>query len=153
MSDPAFTQSDLFSITAMEQVELAAAVRGLLSANSYWSAGNNPLSPPTRDVARTLAEAGFTLHHCHRYDLLPVLAWRMCMLPIPAESGSGIAASWTTHDLLPDWDWRITCSDTCQLMSALPRSLLHMFRVPDRRRGTAGTCLATRRGQRTEAGL
>jgi hypothetical protein len=34
MSDPAFTRPDLFSIPAAEQAELAAAVRGLLSADS-----------------------------------------------------------------------------------------------------------------------
>ena len=155
MSDPAFTRSDLFSIPATEQAELAAAVRGLLSADSYLPADNNPLAPLTRDVARTLVEAAFTLHHCHRYDLLCWLGG-VCLMQIPAESGtgpSGIAVSWATHDLLLDWDWRVTYSHACQLMNAVPGSVLHAFGYLDRQRGTGGTCLVTsHRGQRTEAG-
>jgi hypothetical protein len=155
MSDPGFTRPDLFSIPAAKQAELAAAARGLLSAGSYPSADNNPLAPLTRDVARTLAEAGFTLHHCHWYDLL---CWPggVCLMPIPVESGtgpSGIAVCWTIHDVLPDWDWRVTYSQICQLMNAVPGSVLHAFGDLDRQRGTAGTCLATsHRGQQTEAG-
>jgi hypothetical protein len=45
MSDPGFTRPDLFSIPAVEQAELTAAARGLLSGGSYPSAGNNPLVP------------------------------------------------------------------------------------------------------------
>jgi hypothetical protein len=45
MSDPGFTRPDLFSIPAVEQAELTAAARGLLSSGSYPSAGNNPLVP------------------------------------------------------------------------------------------------------------
>jgi hypothetical protein len=156
MSDPAFIRPDLFSIPAAEQAELATAVCGLLSADSYRPAGNNPVAPPTRDVVRTLAEAGFTSHYCHRYDLLALLARRACLMPITAESGtgpSGKAGSWTTHDLLLDWDWPVACSHTCQLMNATPGSGLHAFGYLARQRGTGGPCLATgHRGQRTEAG-
>ena len=156
MSDPGFTRPDLCSIrAAAEQAEFAGAARGLLSADGYPLAEDNPLAPLARDVARTLVEAGFTLHHCDRYDPL----WRLggvCLMPIPAESGTGrsaIAISRTTHDLLPDQDWRATCSHTCQLLNAALGSVLHAFRYLDRQRGTGGACLVTgHRGQRTEAG-
>jgi hypothetical protein len=155
MSDHAFTRPDLFSIPAAEQAELAVAVRGLLNSDRYPSADNNSLAPLARDVARTLAEAGFTLHHCHWCDLL---CWPggVCLMPILPESGtgrSGIALSWTTHDLLTGWGWRVACSHICQLMNAVPGSVLHAFGDLDRQRGTGGTCLVTgHRGQGTEAG-
>jgi hypothetical protein len=94
------------------------------------------------------------LHHCHRYDRL---CWPggVCLMPIAAESGtgrSGIAVSWT-HDLLPGWDWRATYSHTCQLMNAVPGSVLHAFGYLDRQCGTGAACLVPgHRGQRTEAG-
>lgn len=80
----------------------------------------------------------------------------MYLKPIPAESGtgrSGIAVCWTIHDLLPGWDWRATCSHTCQLMNAVPGSVLHASGYLDRQPGIGGAWLVTGdRGQRTEAG-
>jgi hypothetical protein len=158
MSDPAFTQSDLFSTPATEQAELAVAVRSLPSANSYRPVGNTPLSPPTCDVTRALAEAG--LHVAPLPPVRPaccagsigVLDANRGGVRCRPQRHSGLLDH--THDLLPDWDWLVTCSRTCQLMNGPPGSVLLMFRDPDRRRGTAGTCLVTsRRGQRTEAGL
>jgi hypothetical protein len=156
MSDPAFTRPDLFSIrAAAEHAGFADAVRGLLSADDYPLAGDDPLAPLARDAARTPVEAGFTLHYRHEYDLL---YWHsgVYLMHIPAESGtghSGIPVSWTTHDLLPNWDWRATYSHTRQLMNAAPDSVLHAFGYLNRQLGTAGTCLVTgHRGQRTEAG-
>jgi hypothetical protein len=155
MSDPAFTRSDLFSIPAAKQAGLATAARGLLSAGSYPSVVNNPLASLIRDFARTIVEAGFKLHHCHRYDPLRRLR-RVGLMPIPTKSGtgrSGIAVSRTTDDLLPDRDWRVTYSRTCQLMNAAPGSGLHMFGDLDRQRGIGGTHIgSSHRGQRTEAG-
>ncbi len=72
MPDPGFTRPDLFSIPAGEQAEFAGAARGLLSADSYPPAGDDPPAPLARDGARTPVEAGFTLRHCDRYDPL----WR-----------------------------------------------------------------------------
>jgi hypothetical protein len=77
-------------------------------------------------------------------------------MPNPAESGTGrsaIAVSRITHDFLLDWDWLATCSHTCQLVKAVPGSVLHAFGYLDRQRGTGGACLViSHRGQRTEAG-
>ena len=154
MSDHRFTRPDLFSIPAAVQAECAAAIRGLLSADSYPSASDHPLAQQTRDVARTLGGAAFTLHHCHRHEPLCWLGV-VCRMPIPRESGTGrtgITVSWTTHDLLLNWDWCATCSHTCQLMNTVPGSVLDVCRDLDRRHGTGNTWLETgHRGQRTEA--
>ena len=70
MSGPGFTQPDLCSIRAATgQAESADAVRGLLSADGYSLASDYPLGSRTCNVARTLAEVGFTLHHRDRYRL------------------------------------------------------------------------------------
>jgi hypothetical protein len=155
MSDPAFTRPDLFSIPAAKQAELATAARGLLSVGSYPPVVKNPLAPLIRDVAHTLLEAGFTLHHCHRYDPLRWLGV-VGLMPIPTESGTGrssIAVSRAADDLLPDRDWRVTYSRTCQLMNAVPGSRLHTFGNLDRQCGIGGTHIGpSHRGQRTEAG-
>jgi hypothetical protein len=71
MSGPDFTQPDLCSIRAATgQAESAGAVRGLLSADGYPLVGDDSLAPLAANVARTLVEAGFTLHHRDRYDPL-----------------------------------------------------------------------------------
>ena len=156
MSGPGFTRPDLCSIrAAAEQAEFAVAARSLLSADGYLLADDDPLAPLARDAVRIPVEAGFTSHHCHRHD--PV--WRLggvYLMPIPAESStgrSGIAVSWASRDLLPGWDWRVACSQTCQLVNPVPGSVLHVFGYLDRQRGTGAACLVTsHRGQRTEAG-
>jgi hypothetical protein len=126
MSDPAFTRPDLFSIPVAKQTELAAAVRGLLNADGYPSVGDNPLAP--RDVANTLVETA-------------------------SRSGPGGIGISCTHNLLPSWDLRVTCSHTCQLMNAVPGTGRRTFRYLDRQSNTGGACLLTgHRGRRTEAG-
>ena len=95
------------------------------------------------------------MHHCDRYDPLCWLGG-VCLMPIPAESGTGrsaIAVSRTTHDLLFDGDWRAACSHACQVVNAVPGSVLRAFGYLDRQRGTGGACLVSgHRGRRTEAG-
>ena len=71
MSGLGFTRPDLCSISAAtEQTEFADAVSGLLSSDSYPQASDYPLGPAAPNVARTLVEAGFTLHHRDRYNPL-----------------------------------------------------------------------------------
>jgi hypothetical protein len=54
MSDSGLTRPDLCSIrAAAEQAEFAGPARGLLSADGYPPAGDDPLAPLARDVART----------------------------------------------------------------------------------------------------
>jgi hypothetical protein len=71
VSDPHFERPDLAPLrAAASQAEFAEAFRGLLSADGYPLAEGEPLTPLACDVARSLIEAGFTLHHCDRHDPL-----------------------------------------------------------------------------------
>jgi hypothetical protein len=147
MSDPGFTRPDLAPLhAAASQAEFAEAVRGLVSADGYPLADDDPLAPLARDVARSLVEAGFTLHHCDRHDPLYRLGG-VCLMPIPAESGtgySGIAVSWTTHNLLLfDWDRYGTYHRTLQLMNATLAGILHAFGYSVQQLGTGGAWLVT----------
>lgn len=71
MSDPDFERPDLAPLrAAASQAEFAEAFRCLLSADGYPLAEGELLTPLACDVARSLIEAGFTLHHCDRHDPL-----------------------------------------------------------------------------------
>jgi hypothetical protein len=155
MSGPGFTPPDLCSIrAAAEQAEHAGAVQGLLSADGYLLASDGPLALLTSDSAPRSRQAAFMRDRCARHE---PLCWpaRVCLMPIP-ESGTGrsaIAVSRTSHDLLPDWGCRATCSHICQLVNAVPGSVLQVLSHLDRQRATAGACQVTsRHGQRAEAG-
>ena len=108
--------------------------------------------PLARDVARSLIEAGFTLHHCDQQDLLYRLGGA-CLMPIPGEAGHrGIAVSWTTHNLLLlDWDRYGIYSRTLQLMNAALGGVLHGFGYRVQELGTGGAWLvSSRRDRRRE---
>src|SRR5689334_20612520 len=82
---------------AAEAAELAQAVTGLVSTGGCRLADSDPLAPLARDIARSLTEAGLTVHHCAQHDPLYRLGG-VCVLAGPAESetgSSGIAVSWT----------------------------------------------------------
>jgi hypothetical protein len=85
--------------------ELADAVARVADAYGRPLPADDPLAG---DVARSLTEAGFSLHHCAREHRLSRLGG-VCLLPVarshdPGGRG-GVAVSWTTHDLLSlDWD-------------------------------------------------
>ncbi len=90
-----------------EREELAAAVSCLANASGCRLRPDEPLAPLAREVAQALTEAGFTLHHCVQHDPLYRLGG-VCLLPIASwhdpAGRSGVAVSWTTHDLLSrDW--------------------------------------------------
>ncbi len=157
MSDPGFTRPDLCSIRVIAScAEFAGAARGVLSADGYLLADGDPLAPLARDVARTVVEAGFTLHHCDRHDL-PYWYGGVRLMPIPAESGtgrSGIAASRTARNpLMPGWDRHGTYRRPHRLVNAAPGGVPGGFAYSVQQSGTDGAWLVTgRRGQRTEAG-
>ena len=71
MSGPDFSRPYLCSISgATEQTEFADAIGGLFSANGYPLASDYSLGSLAPNVAHTLVEAGFTLHHRDRHDPL-----------------------------------------------------------------------------------
>ena len=147
MSDQDFEQPGLAPLRAVaSEAEFAEAFRRILSAGGYPLAG---------DVARSLIEAGFTLHHCDRHDPLYRLGG-VCLVPIRAglsTGRSGIAVSWTTHDLLLfDWDRYGSYHHTLQLMNAALGGVLDGFGYDVQPFGTGGAWLVSgRRDQKTGA--
>ena len=98
-------------------------------------------------MARALTEAGFTLHDCARYHPRYRLGG-VCLLPIPArhdpDGQSGIAASWTTHDLLAlDWDRGREHQGTQQIMNRALASVLKALGYQVQPFGTGGASLVT----------
>ena len=135
---------------AAEAAELAQAVSGLVSMYGYSLADSDPLAPLARDLARSLTEAGLSVHHCARHDPRYRLGG-VCLLPIPARPGtgcSGIAVSWTLHNLLLlDWDRYRTYRDTQQTMNTALGGVLHAFAYAAEPFGSGGAWLVTgRRG-------
>src|ERR1039457_3724991 len=55
---------------AAEAAELAQAVSGLVSIDGCRLADTHPLAPLARDIARSMTEAGLTVHHCAQHDPL-----------------------------------------------------------------------------------
>ena len=77
---------------AAEAAELAQAVSGLVSIDGGRLADSHPLASLARDIARSMIEAGLTLHHCAQYDPLYRLGG-VCLLAVAAESGTAAAGS------------------------------------------------------------
>jgi hypothetical protein len=155
--DPYFEQPDLAPLrAAASQAEFAEASRGLLSADDYPLAEAEPPAAPSRDAARSLTEAGFTLHHCDRYHLV-YRPGGACLKPAPAEFGtcrSRVAVSRAARNLLPPgWDRHGTCRRACQLMNAAPGGVPGRsgFRVQHPRTDSAWL-LADQHDQKTGAG-
>jgi hypothetical protein len=157
MSHTDLGQPDLAALRAAAgDAKFAEADAGLVSACGYPLAGTGPLAPLARDLARSLTEAGFTLHHCVTHDPLYQLS-RVCLLPVPAEPGagrSGISVPWTTHDLLlRDQRRHRVYRDTHQAMNAALGRVLAAFGYQVAQFGSGGAWLVTgRRRRRTGAG-
>jgi hypothetical protein len=103
---------DLCPLWALaEREELADAAGRLADGYGRPLPADDPLAPLAREVARSLTEAGFTLHHCAQHHPLYRLGG-VCLLPVARghdlDGQGGVVVSWTTHDLLSlDWDrWR-----------------------------------------------
>jgi hypothetical protein len=133
--------------------ELAPAVTRLVSIDGCRLADSNPLAPLARDIVRSMTETGLTVHHCAQHDLL-CQRGGVCLFAVPAESGtgSGIAASWTAHNLLVlDGARYGTYAGTQQARNTALSGVLRGFGYPVAPFGSGGTWLVTgRRG--TEAG-
>ena len=138
---------------AAEAAELAQAVSGLVRIDGCRLADSDPLAPLARDIARSMTEAGLTMHHCAQYHPLYRLGG-VCLLAVPAESGtgSGIAVSWAVHHLLVlDGARYGTYAGTQQAMNTALGGVLRAFGYPIAPFGSGGAWLVTgRRG--TEAG-
>jgi hypothetical protein len=155
MTDTDLRQPDLGPLrAAAEAAELVQAVSRLASIDGCCLADGDPLAPLARDIARSMTEAGLTVHHCARHDPLYRLGG-VCVLAVPAESGTrhgGIAVSWTVHNLL-----RLDCyrygayTGTQQAMNTALGEVLCAFGYMVTPFGSGGTWLvAGHRG--TEAG-
>ncbi len=139
---------------AAEAAELAQAVTGLVSIDGWRLADSDPLTPLAGDIARSMTEAGLTVHHCAQYDPLYRLGG-VCLLAVPSESGTcngGVAVSRTVHSLfLLDWDRCGIYAGTRQAMNTALGGVLRAFGYPIAPFGSGGAWLVTgRRG--TEAG-
>jgi hypothetical protein len=156
MSHTDLGQPDLAALRAAVRAEFADAEARLLNRCGYRLGGADPLAPLAREIARSLTEAGLTLHHCAARDPLYRLGG-VCLLAVPAEAGtnhSGISVSWTTHDLLlRDQSRYGTYHDTHQAMNAALGRVLRAFGYRVTRFGTGGAWLVTgRREKGTGAG-
>jgi len=153
MTDTDLHQPDLGPLrAAAEAAELAQAVSGLVSIDGCRVADSDPLAPLARDIARSMTEAGLTVHRCAQHDPR-YLRGGVGVLAVPAESGtgnSGIAVSWTVHNLLdPDRNGAYTA--TQQAMNTALGGVLRAFGYTVTPFGSGGAWLVTgRRG--TEAG-
>ena len=128
MSHTDLGQPDLAALRAAAgDAESVEAEAGLVSSCGCPLPGAGPL---TRDLACSLTEAGFTLHHCATHDPLYRLGG-VCLLAVPPEAGTaqgGISVSWTIHDLLlrDPCRYRIY-RDTHQAMNVALGSVLTAF--------------------------
>jgi len=141
------SRPDLTALRAVaERAELPSAEREVRNVFGGPLPSGDPLAPLAREIARSLTEAGFTLHHCDRHDPLCRLGG-VCLTPIPAEFGSGrsgIAVSWTTHDLLlMDWDRFAIYHGTITMMNAALGKVLYEFGYSVAQLGTGGSWLVT----------
>ena len=155
MTDTDLRQPDPGPLRApAEAAELAQAVSGLAGIDGCRLADSGPLAPLARDIARSMTEAGLTVHHCARHNPLYRLGG-VCVFAVPADSGTGhggIAVSWTVHNLLlPDWDSHGTYTGTQQSMNAALGGVLRAFGYPVTPFGSGGAWLVTGRRE-TEAG-
>ena len=139
---------------AAEAAELAHAVTRLVSIDGCRLEDSDPLAPLARDIARSMTEASLTVHHCAQLEP-PYRLGGVCMLAVPAESGTGhggIAVSWTVHNLLlPDRDRHGTYTGRQQSMNAALGGVLRAFGYPVTPFGSGGAWLVTGRRE-TEAG-
>ncbi len=133
---------------AAEAAELAQAVSGLVSIDGCRLADDDPLAPLARDIARSMTEAGLTVHHRARSYPLYRLGG-VCLLAVPpglADGPAGITVSWTPHKLLLlDRDRYGTCAGTQQAMNTALGGILRTFEYLVAPFGSGGAWLVTGR--------
>jgi hypothetical protein len=93
MSDTDFTKPDLGPLrAAAEAAGLAHAASGLAGADGCRLAGSDPLASLPRHIARSMTEAGLTMHHRAPHHPLYRLGG-VCLLPVPAGPAAGPASA------------------------------------------------------------
>jgi hypothetical protein len=138
-------QPDLAPLrTTAERAEIAEAVSLVRDSGGHRLPDGHPLAPLARDIARSLVEAGFTLHHCDQHHSLYRLGG-VCLMAIAPTHGTdraGIVVSWTCHNLLSlDWGRYDTYSDINAVMNSVLCDVLCAFGYPVREFGTGGAWL------------
>ena len=152
MSHTDLGQLDLAALRAAAGgTEFTQVEFGLTATYGFPLRGADPLAPLARGVARSLTEAGLTMHHCARRDPMYWLG-AVCLLAEPGTGRAGIAMSWTTHDLLRDQDRYGTCRDTHQAMNAALGRVLWAFGYRVTKLGSGRAWLVTSHRRGTEAG-
>jgi hypothetical protein len=147
MTDTDFLQPDLGPLRAAAgAAELAQAVAGLVTIDGCRLSDSDPLAPLARDIARSMTEAGLTVHHrARRYPLYRLGG--VCLLAVPpglADGPAGVAVSWTPHNLLPlDWDRYGTYAGTQQAMNTALGGVLRAFGYQAPPFGSGGAWLVT----------
>ena len=147
MSHTDLGQPDLAALRAAAGDAEFAEAQARLVSSGYPLADAGPLA---RDLARSLTEAGLTLHHCAAHDPLYRLGGvRLLSAPAGAGTGQGgISVSWTTHDLLLRDQRRYrTYQDAHQAMNAALGRVLTAFGYQLAPFGSGGAWLVT--GSRT----
>ena len=151
MTDTDFLQPDLGPLRAAAQAaELRQAVAGLASIDGCRLSDSDPLAPLARDIARSVTEAGLTVHHrARRYRLCRLGG--VCLLAVPpglADGRAGIMVSWTPHNLIVlDRDGYGTCTGTERAMNIAVGGVLRAFGYLVTPFGSGGAWLVTdRRG-------
>ncbi|MGH3521963.1 MAG: hypothetical protein ACRDU4_03825 [Mycobacterium sp.] len=156
MSHTDLGRLDLAALRAAAgNAEFAKAEARLLDSYGYRLGGADPLAALARGIARSLIEAGLTLHHCATHDPL-YRRGGVCLLPVPSEAGArqgGISVSWTANDLLRDRLRYRPYRDIHQAMNAALGRVLAAFGCQVAPFGGAGAWLVTGcRTGGTEAG-
>ena len=149
MTDTDFLQPGLGPLrAAAEAAELAQAVAGLVSIDGRRLADSDPLAPLARDIARSVTEAGLTVHHhAGRYPLCRLGG--VCLLVVPpglADGPARVAVSWTPHNLLLlGWDRYGTYAGTQQAINSALGGVLRAFGYLVTPFGSGGAWLVTGR--------
>jgi hypothetical protein len=139
---------DLGPLRALaETQELADAAARLSDSYGHPLSAGDPLYPLARDIAHSLTEAGFTLHHCARHQPLCRLGG-VCLLPVVGsydpDSAGGVVVSWTTHNLLSlDWDRWDQHHDIQEVMNGALAEVLDALRFQVSPFGAGGASIVT----------
>jgi hypothetical protein len=140
-------QPDLTSLRATaDGAEIAEAASLVRDSGGHRLADGHPLAPLAHGIARSLVEAGFTMHHCDQHHPLYRLGG-VCLMAIAQTHGdgrAGIVVSWTCHNLLSlDWDRFDIYCDVNELMNWSLCHILRDFGYLVQEFGTGGAWLVT----------